>query len=808
MKPARFLPFSRRGSSKGSRDAADRDLVATAFDAEYYLANNPDVAATGADPLRHFMSHGWREGRDPAPDFSVNDYMEMNPDVATSGANPYVHYLRHGRDEGRPGRNTSAPSRELRALIDRHFDTEFYLSRNKDVASLGLDPVEHFLHEGWRERRDPSPTFSVATYLAQRPDVAAAGVNPFVHFLNDELVKERARARALELAQMDEETRYKLIEPEFDVAFYREQNPDVPESSDAALHYLRNGWKEGRDPAPWFSSSRYIKDNTDVAEAAIEPFSHFLSVGRNEGRRTFKTVFADVKALGEAHEAIVEAFDAAFYQGINRDIGGDIDPIDHYLRHGWQEGRDPAPWFSTRGYLELNEDVAAAELNPFVHYITSGRDEGRTIRQPFRRWEATSARPDSLPPLPVYTQSPTLLTPAIITRRIIESVGVDGTLLVSVSDVDPADATGSAGVALASEAATVAGIRLPYLNLHPEAPRPGFAARAEDPVLRLLLGGTLIGSAKTSSVIEALMAVRYTMVVDMVFHGLAGHHPERLAAYAGLSGGRRMMWLHDYWLACPCRRLLNPDGRTSNPITGEPAHSCRFDKGRPEQTRRVGAFLSETKFTYLAPSLAAKRNARRLPVADPQLIVVAPQLSVGPAADGAVRNAASGPIRVAFAADPLDDCAWPLFQEIARRHAFDGNHTFVTFMPRPDLPHFISYIPVETQASAESIAEAMMNEAIDVVLVAPSWPVPVSRAAHAALAAGCAIISTEGSGNAVDLAAQAPHHLVLPTDEAVLEAFAGGAVADLVAQLRAAPIELQALSVNPAPLAPSAPGMR
>lgn len=33
------------------------------FDGDEYLRRNPDVAATGADPLRHYLQHGLREGR-------------------------------------------------------------------------------------------------------------------------------------------------------------------------------------------------------------------------------------------------------------------------------------------------------------------------------------------------------------------------------------------------------------------------------------------------------------------------------------------------------------------------------------------------------------------------------------------------------------------------------------------------------------------------------------------------------------------------------------------------------------------------
>ena len=57
-----------------------------------------------------------------------------------------------------------------------------------------------------------------------------------------------------------------------------------------------------------------------------------------------------------------------------------VDPVSHYLEHGWREGRDPRADFSTRGYLSANEDVARAGLNPFLHYLRHGKDEGRPLR--------------------------------------------------------------------------------------------------------------------------------------------------------------------------------------------------------------------------------------------------------------------------------------------------------------------------------------------------------------------------------------------------------------------------------------------
>jgi chromosome segregation ATPase len=71
------------------------------FDADWYLATYPDVAAAGIDPLAHYLEHGASEGRDPGPGFSSRAYLARYPDVAEAGLNPLVHYLEFGRIEGR-----------------------------------------------------------------------------------------------------------------------------------------------------------------------------------------------------------------------------------------------------------------------------------------------------------------------------------------------------------------------------------------------------------------------------------------------------------------------------------------------------------------------------------------------------------------------------------------------------------------------------------------------------------------------------------------------------------------------------------
>lgn len=82
------------------------------FDPAYYVADNPDIAAAGVDPLLHYVLYGWREHRNPSTDFSTANYLAADPALAASGLNPLVHYIRYGIAEGR----SPKPAGEVTAL--------------------------------------------------------------------------------------------------------------------------------------------------------------------------------------------------------------------------------------------------------------------------------------------------------------------------------------------------------------------------------------------------------------------------------------------------------------------------------------------------------------------------------------------------------------------------------------------------------------------------------------------------------------------------------------------------------------------
>ncbi|PIE59875.1 MAG: hypothetical protein CSA32_01815 [Desulfobulbus propionicus] len=68
-------------------------------------------------------------------------------------------------------------------------------------------------------------------------------------------------------------------------------------------------------------------------------------------------------------------FDDAYYAGISPDlVPGETDLLLHFIKHGWNEGRNPNPLFQIWWYQQTYPLPPAA--NPLLHYLERGETEG------------------------------------------------------------------------------------------------------------------------------------------------------------------------------------------------------------------------------------------------------------------------------------------------------------------------------------------------------------------------------------------------------------------------------------------------
>lgn len=162
-----------------------------------------------ADPVAAWAARAWDRGIDPNPYFATRWYLDAHPEVAASGADPLLHYILEGEAAGAvpsPAfdlawyrtRHRRAPGEEASRTWLAHFlarrfgaaasplpefDPRFYLAAYPDVAAAGADPADHYLRWGHREGRHPSAGFDTGFYRARyMAGTAEEDGNPLLHF--------------------------------------------------------------------------------------------------------------------------------------------------------------------------------------------------------------------------------------------------------------------------------------------------------------------------------------------------------------------------------------------------------------------------------------------------------------------------------------------------------------------------------------------------------------------------------------------------------------------------------------------------
>ncbi|MDR1151439.1 MAG: glycosyltransferase [Bifidobacteriaceae bacterium] len=205
-----------------------------AVDPAFYLCEYPDVAATGADPVDHFLTYGIAEGRfaseadkhrsalfDPAW-YAARRFPTHVPDRFRLPAGAGWNRVELLADYAEVGEALGIEPHPL-------FDPSWYLRQ------LGAGPetgtaLEHYVDTG--HALSPHPLFDPTSPAATS---APHGVNPLIHYLTVREVWPLAPNRY------------------FDGEFYLRAYRDIREGPTAPLlHYARCGPEEGREVSATF----------------------------------------------------------------------------------------------------------------------------------------------------------------------------------------------------------------------------------------------------------------------------------------------------------------------------------------------------------------------------------------------------------------------------------------------------------------------------------------------------------------------------------------------------------------------------
>jgi FMN phosphatase YigB (HAD superfamily) len=309
----------------------------------------------------------------PPDPFDETEYLRLHPDVQDAIERGDVESgHKHYVLYGRAENRALPIKPTLGDQRRRYFDEEFYRKR----YSVEENAFEHYCSGGWKMGNMPNPLFSPEYYA------------------NHHVVHER--------------------EP--------------------LLHYLEN-WRNSPFVSPVFDARGYLKLYSDVADAHIEPFLHFILRGISEGRapgfplldipeRKRRFAAFDWECAGEKLGVPLERIDGALaqaylalvddhhYQALYGQVLIGRSAAEHYAMEGWRldfwpnpffdtrwyaachsvNGLDPiwhhlltsarpTPFFCAKSYLQANADIGKlhSEQTAFSHFVAFGANERRSL---------------------------------------------------------------------------------------------------------------------------------------------------------------------------------------------------------------------------------------------------------------------------------------------------------------------------------------------------------------------------------------------------------------------------------------------
>ncbi len=500
-------------------------------------------------------------------------------------------------------------------------------------------------------------------------------------------------------------------------------------------------------------------------------------------------------AVDPSHRQAVQGFfDAAFYCAANADVlAADADPLDHFLLHGWREGRAPGPNFDVAYYLSANPDVAAAGINPVLHYVWAGRAEGRLPRRRVNAWQdwLLAAKP---PRIRVAEWADAADHSAPLQRSalaaLLRAEADFARVVVAVSHDDYATNFGGIQNVIGDEQIAFAAAGWHYLHLSPAAPLPLLAERqaATNYRLRLRLDGKHLGVVSFADLAAALQAARSAgSRLAFVFHHLLGHVPELLATLPAPGDTQTMVWLHDFFTVCPSFNLLRNDIKfcAAPPAASAACTVCVYGLDRLDHGPRMRDFFAALHPLVIAPSPVALRFWQTHGGLPHGGSLVVPPARLTMLADASpVTRTKGAPLRVAHLGGVSLHKGWPVFAQLVEAHAGDSRYEFHHLgLGNAGLPG-CTYVPVRVGPDQrDAMIEAIVQRRIDVVVCWSLWPETFCFTVHEALAGGAFVVARQDGGAiwaAVEMNAPA-QGCAVADEPALLRLFETGEIERLVA---------------------------
>ena len=283
------------------------------YDYNYYINKYSDLKkAFGNDDkaaIKHFVTHGMKEGRQAKSSFDVFSYKNKYQDLRLAFGNDlpkyYMHFINHGSKEGRKAtgvKTVQNPVTKLNGVdYSKVYDYNYYVGKYSDIKkAFGNDDIatlRHFINNGMREGRQAKSSFDVKSYRRANQDLRTKFGYDWKQYYNHYMkygYREGRKTTGVKNVQKPV-TKYNGVDYSkvYDYNYYTNKYADIKKAfgdDDTAVlkHFVNYGMREARQAKESFNVKSYRSRYEDLIRAYGSNYPayymHYINYGYKEGR--------------------------------------------------------------------------------------------------------------------------------------------------------------------------------------------------------------------------------------------------------------------------------------------------------------------------------------------------------------------------------------------------------------------------------------------------------------------------------------------------------------------------------------------
>lgn len=585
------------------------------------------------------------------------------------------------------------------------------------------------------------------------------------------------------------ENRLKLF---VDADYYRGMYDDINSVDIEPMnHFVKFGWRENRRPNRWYTDN-LVPKNLIEKNPTTPPFLLFVTYLPGIDITKFEKLCASSGYADLGHEdcwtcdLMKETFDGNYYRSKYPDLDKSTDGLSHFCELGWKEKRNPSANFNTKYYLACNEDVRNAEINPFMHYLNNGINEGRKpqpeavvnhqlLRTLKTITELSQGYRQIVPKLKLISQSELFIT---LLAKCSESKG----LCLALSHDDYMNHTGGVQKFIRDESHYAQETGYDYLHLCPAIAdiNINHDSNAITFLINCTLNDTFIGTFTVKELTETLgsLVIKQPMVLQVaVIHSVMGWNITSIISVVTDLFVHRFFYVHDYFALCTEYRLLrnNIVPCDAPELKSMTCSICAHSDTRVKQIEEFTYLFENLKPTLLYPSNCAKVLFRTGLHGIKLAEIVVPHIKV-------IKNTVTkkyvprkrDQIRVAYCGAPVGHKGFYHFEQIVEKCRHQSGLEFLHLGNEDTKLSGVEFVKTVLKDGKSHMIKKIEDHEIDIVFIGSTWRETFNFVAYEAVQAGAAIITLDTAGNVCDFVSEHKIGCVVKTWEEAAELLQDG----------------------------------